>query len=65
MNLITTNDSNLTKILRDAQRQGFEINIDNFEIEIYAPFASISASFNRNDPKQVQEAIQYIREQSR
>lgn len=55
-------DNNTQSLIRYARTQGFTINLDNFEIEIYKPNASISAVFNRNDPADVRHACEYIRE---
>jgi hypothetical protein len=50
----------IMKAIRQARQNGFTVHVDNYEIEIYAPGRSVGAIFNRNDPAQVREAIEYI-----
>lgn len=55
-------DNNLQSLIRYARTQGFAINVDNFEIEVYKPGATISAVFNPNVPAEQRHAGEYIRE---
>lgn len=55
-------DSNLKSLITYARTQGFTINVDNYEIEVYKPGATISAVFNRNDIAGQRHAGEYIRE---
>lgn len=48
-------------LIRSSRGLGFTINLDNYEIEIYRPNATVSAVFNRNDLFGQMDAAEYIR----